>query len=322
MLRNLLFSMGVLRTVSFGTPVICIGNIMAGGTGKTPMTEYLVSALGPQHIAVLSRGYKRKSKGYMEVQVNSKAMEVGDEPLQIKRKFTDTHVAVDENRRHGIQTIITAFPQTKAVILDDAFQHRYVKASVSIVLIDYTRLPEYDFILPSGRLREPLSALKRADIIVFSKTPVTISEKEKNRLQQKYRKHSRQQFFFTSIAYENQLNPVFPEGKSIELKSLKNTSCILVSGIANDKPFYSFVEKQCIIKKHYRYPDHYAYKASDIEQLTDTNNIIITTEKDAIRMQDIPPQYHREMFFYLPIKTVFLFGHESFFVQSVKKLLV
>lgn len=184
--RNNLFDMGILRTQTFKMPIISIGNITVGGTGKTPHTEYLIQLLKPNHkVAVLSRGYKRLTSGFVEAAENSEATEIGDEPRQIKQKFPDVHVVVDANRVHGIQLLMDLYPDLDAILLDDAFQHRYVQAGLSILLVDYNRPIDEDFLLPAGNLRESEYARFRAHIIIVTKCPKVIKPIEQRIVQKK-----------------------------------------------------------------------------------------------------------------------------------------
>ena len=293
-MRNMLFDKGVLRSQSFNIPVIAVGNLAVGGTGKTPHVEHLIRLLRDNWcIAVLSRGYKRRTKGFVLAEPASTAADIGDEPRQLKSKFGNLIVAVDADRCHGIRKLMkdSRTRATQAIILDDAFQHRYVKPGLSIVLIEYGRL-QGDYMLPAGRLREPMSGLRRADIIVVTKCPDNLSEEEKGIARDVIRQHAEKPVFFSRMVYPD-LEPVFC-GDSRMLDSVDaSTNVLIVSGIAHPQPLVTEVCRRTTLVKHLAYADHHDFSAADIQRINSafaalpTPRLLITTEKDAARLTSI-----------------------------------
>ena len=293
-MRNMLFDKGVLRSQSFNIPVIAVGNLAVGGTGKTPHVEHLIRLLRDNWcIAVLSRGYKRRTKGFVLAEPASTAADIGDEPRQLKSKFGNLIVAVDADRCHGIRKLMkdSRTRATQAIILDDAFQHRYVKPGLSIVLIEYGRL-QGDYMLPAGRLREPMSGLHRADIIVVTKCPDNLSEEEKGIARDVIRQHAEKPVFFSRMVYQD-LEPVFC-GDSRLLDSVDaSTNVLIVSGIAHPQPLVTEVCRRTTLVKHLAYADHHDFSAADIQRINSafaalpTPRLLITTEKDAARLTSI-----------------------------------
>ncbi len=308
-LRNLLYDKGWLKSKKYDLPVICVGNLSTGGTGKSPMIEFLVSFLKDNHkIAVLSRGYKRKTSGFFEVFENGTAEEVGDEPLQIKKKFPEITVAVCEDRRSGIEKLEI---DTEVILLDDAFQHRKVKASLNILLTPYDNLYSKDCMLPAGNLREPRFGAKRANIIVVTKCPETIENSKIEEITRKLKLKANQQVYFSKIGYSSEIknNTVT---KSIAY--LNNKDFLLVTGIANPKPLVSFLKNKGFQFEEKTFPDHHNFTTSEIENLK-KHKLILTTEKDFMRLQPIA---NITEIYYLPIKTEFLFEGEVKFKQRIK----
>jgi len=306
----------IFKTNEFKIPIIAIGNITVGGTGKTPHTEYLIDLLKEQfNVATLSRGYKRKSKGFVLATTNSTTFEIGDEPRQIKQKFPETMVAVDRNRADGINKLLTENPNLDVILLDDAFQHRQVKANLSILLIDYSKPISRDYLLPFGNLREQASEMRRANIIIITKTPITLKPIDRRIISTELKAFPYQDVYFSTFNYGN-LAPVFnKEQKAISIKELKDFQVLLVTGIANPKPLLDYLISQNIEQvKTTEFPDHHQYSQSDIiaienkfNELDTPKKIIITTEKDAMRLQifiNIADNL-KEKWFYLPIKVVF-----------------
>ena len=293
-MRNMLFDKGVLRSQSFNIPVIAVGNLAVGGTGKTPHVEHLIRLLRDNWcIAMLSRGYKRRTKGFVLAEPASTAADIGDEPRQLKSKFGNLIVAVDADRCHGIRKLMkdSRTRATQAIILDDAFQHRYVKPGLSIVLIEYGRL-QGDYMLPAGRLREPMSGLRRADIIVVTKCPDNLSEEEKGIARDVIRQHAEKPVFFSRMVYQD-LEPVFC-GDSRLLDSVDaSTNVLIVSGIAHPQPLVTEVCRRTTLVKHLAYADHHDFSAADIQRINSafaalpTPRLLITTEKDAARLTSI-----------------------------------
>lgn len=278
-IRNLMYDLGVRKPQSFPLPVICVGNITVGGTGKTPHTEYLIRLLSHSHqVAVLSRGYKRKSKGYVLATPSTPMPQIGDEPFQMKHKFPHIHMAVDKDRCHGIQQLMDAqvHPSTDVVILDDAFQHRKVKAGLNIVLMDYHRLIYFDRLLPAGRLREPISGLTRADIVIVTKCPRYITPMDCRGIERSLNLEYRQKIFFTTYRYPDTLSHM--KGKPL-----------LVTGIASPQQIEYDMSRLIPDFEMMTFPDHHAFTEKDIEQIKQraAGRTILTTEKDATRLHGL-----------------------------------
>ncbi len=328
-LRNRLFDWGVLRSESFNVPIICVGNLTVGGTGKTPHTEYLVSILYKKfNVAVLSRGYKRKTRGFLLADDSSGVREIGDEPFQIKNKFPHITVAVDEKRRRGIQRLLELNPLIDVIILDDAFQHRYVKPGLSILLMDYTRKIYEDQLLPAGRLREPLSSKERANIMIVTKCP-TETKPIDIRIVSKYltlRPH--QQLYFSSIQY-GEVYSVFNKlapGRTLSALDKENEAVLLVTGIASTRKLKQDLSQFTASLEEINFPDHHNFVQKDIEhiekvfsQLSAKKKIILVTEKDAVRLQQLPFVSHllKENLYYLPIQVDFLDNKAAEFNQKI-----
>lgn len=290
-LRNKLFDRGCLEKRTYNIPIICVGNITVGGTGKTPHTEYLIRLLKDKYsVAVLSRGYGRKTKGYVLADNMSDSHSIGDEPFQIKQKFPEILVAVDGDRREGIKNLLRLDNPPQVILLDDAFQHRYVTPTLSIVLSNFYRPVYTDSLLPAGRLREPMSGLKRADIVITSKCPENLSDKDKGTIQKNLKLKDNQQSFFSAFVYKD-VEPMFGVGSSIEIETLKDKSILLVTGIASPQMIIEQLSKTTNDIQSITYPDHYNFQDSDIIQIKDIfkkieseNKLILVTEKDAARL--------------------------------------
>ena len=304
--RNFLFDKGILKSHSFDLPIIAVGNLSVGGTGKTPQIEYLIRLLSPTNkIATLSRGYKRKSEGFILADATSNAEVLGDEPFQFYQKFPNILVAVDANRKNGIEQLIH-ISKPDIILLDDAFQHRKVKAGFYILLTAYNDLYADDFILPTGNLRESRSGAERANIVVVTKCPANLPEKERNYIERKLQLESKQKLFFTSIAYDEF---IFSEEKQLLVSEIKNSEKLLLAGIAKPEPFFDYLKNENDIVL--TYPDHHHFSEKDILEIKEKakGKIIITTEKDFVRLKGNLP---KEQLFYLPIKSEFLQNQEVF----------
>lgn len=317
--RNRLFDWGLLRSESFDVPVICVGNLAVGGTGKTPHTEYIIRLLRERYrIAVLSRGYKRKTEGFVVARPGSTSQEIGDEPYQMWRKFPDITIAVDANRRRGIRNLL-ALPESsrpEVILLDDAFQHRYVRASLNIVLTDYHRLYYRDKLLPAGRLREPASGARRADMVIVTKCEPDIQSSEFEDIEKGLCLATSQKLFFSQIVYGD-LEPVFPgEAPSRSLVRIgKGCEVLLVSGIAHPEYFQEEVGRYTDGSTSLAFPDHHAFGKEDIQRiqtrldrLFSADKLLIVTEKDAARLRDnllLPAEWHAFLY-QLPITIGFL----------------
>lgn len=311
--RNMLFNVHILSSKRFDTPVIAIGNLTVGGTGKTPHTEYIVAELSKRYrMATLSRGYKRKSSGFVLVSESSTADEVGDEPLQIKRKFPDVTVACDANRVRGIEQL-KQMPENRpeVIVLDDAFQHRYVRPDKTILLMDYSRPIYEDCLLPLGRLREPAKASKRADYIVVTKCPKEISPIEQRIIFQHLDIKPYQQLFFSYMSYDT---PKKLNGEHDKDLLTQNPAVVCVTGIANPKPYHDYLEKRVGKLEILEFPDHHHFSTRDIRKIESRflameseNKCILTTEKDAMRMKDMEfiPEV-MEHIYYIPIVPKFI----------------
>jgi tetraacyldisaccharide 4'-kinase len=287
-IRNGLYDHGLIKSYRPELPVICIGNLALGGTGKTPHTEYLIRMLKDElQVATLSRGYGRKTKGFYSVSVHSTVSETGDEPLQFKKKFGDAViVAVDENRKEGIQKLLAGSPQPDVILLDDAFQHRQVRAGFNILLTSFTRPYTSDFVLPAGNLREPRSGAARADIVIITKCPESISEQEQDNFR---RAIPGKVLFFSSIRYGTLISLADGSERALPRGESKT---LLLSGIADNSPLQHFLRQHSSGLEVLEFPDHHDYSASDLiklravfEAMSGKNNIIVTTEKDAMRLR-------------------------------------
>ncbi len=294
--RNLLFDLKILKEKEFSLPIISVGNITVGGTGKTPHIEYLISILKDKfNIAVLSRGYKRNTKKFLLVSNQTTYNEVGDEPKQIQKKYPGIKVAVDRKKVNGVKNLINLFNNLDVILLDDAFQHRYVKPGLSILLVDYSHPLKNDLILPAGRLRERSIERKRAHIIIVTKCPSDITPVEIERLKKELVLFPSQHVFFTTINYAD-LSPVFNKNEqqlSCDYCKKEKYNLLLVTGIANPQPLKKYLQYYFNNISEIRFPDHHAFNEKDIikikddfEKLAGKNKIILTTEKDAIRLQE------------------------------------
>lgn len=328
-IRNLLFDLRILKSTSFSIPVISVGNITVGGTGKTPHTEYLIQLLKQEFkTAVLSRGYKRKSKGFVLASTLTTMEQIGDEPYQMKHKFPEIHMAVDRDRCHGITKLTEPGSnlEVEVILLDDAFQHRYVKPGLSILLIDYNRPVYSDFLLPAGRLREPASGKKRADILLVTKCPETMGPDEQNHIREKLNPLPGQALYFTQFVYDDLYLLTSPTSKR-DIQSLTNdTEILLVTGIASP---HSLIKKLSVYTPHVNpltFPDHHDFTEDDIkliqrkfEQLSPGKRLIITTEKDAARLTSHPlmPNNIKGNTYVLPIKVAFLNQSDQSFNQKI-----
>ncbi|MFV0554633.1 MAG: tetraacyldisaccharide 4'-kinase [Mangrovibacterium sp.] len=308
-IRNWLYDVGFFQSTRFDVPVICVGNITVGGTGKTPHTEYLVRLLRKNYkVAVLSRGYGRKTKGFLWVEKSCTSQEVGDEPLQMKRKFKKVLFAVCEDRVVGVNQILAEHPDVDVVLLDDAFQHRAIAPSLKMLLIDYNRLIMDDLVFPAGRMRELSYQHKRADIVIFTKCPIGLSGSHKAKLRNRLRKHAHQQVFFSCMDYGKPRTLAGENSQTIALFS----QAIMLTGIARPKPFQKYLEEHLFVQEKLIFPDHHDYTENDVAQIEEVANkypktAIITTEKDAARLKSLnfEPEIKKRIH-YVPIVVKFL----------------
>ncbi|MGV3761484.1 tetraacyldisaccharide 4'-kinase [Parapedobacter sp.] len=289
-LRNRLYDWGWLRAVSFDQAVIVVGNLAVGGTGKSPMTEYLIRLLSSRgRLATLSRGYGRKTHGFLEVVPHDTARRTGDEPLQFKRKFPEITVAVDEDRVDGVSRLIDAGYDT--VVLDDAYQHRALRPGLSILLFDYHAMGKPKWLLPAGDYRDCFSERRRADIMVVTKTPTGATEAAKNRIRHQLSTKRDIPLLFAAIGY-GPLTPVLSD-ESSACALHRDTAILLVTGIANPVPLYEYLSSKAAEIEHLRYADHHDYTVADIrkvirhfDEINNPRKLIVTTEKDAQRLLD------------------------------------
>ncbi len=308
-LRNFLYNIGWLESKSYDLPVIGVGNLSTGGTGKSPMIEFLVSLLkNNQRVAVLSRGYKRKTKGYREVLENSTVTDVGDEPLQFKQKFPEITVAVCEDRQTGVENLKKT---ADIILLDDAFQHRKVKPSLTILLTSFDKLYSNDCMLPTGNLREPKFGAKRADIIVVTKCPENIENSTIESIKRKLKPKPNQEIYFSKIGYSTEIKN---KAETKPLDYLSDKEFLLVTGIANPEPLVAFLKSKKMKFEQRSFPDHHNFTTSEIEQLKRCK-VILTTEKDFMRLQSIANTVE---IYYLPIRTEFLNGREANFKKRIE----
>ena len=357
-LRHFFYDSGLKKVSKADVPTICIGNITVGGTGKTPHTEMLLRTLlqdeewGGKNIAVLSRGYKRKTKGFQQVTSDGSAIAYGDEPLQIKKKFPGVTVAVDSSRVEGCDFLV--YPEkletskkgrkcidknlaaSDLIILDDAFQHRALKPTLSIVLVDYNRPVFNDHLLPFGKLRDLPGRIAAADIVIVSKCPNEVNAWDKCTWAENLgirnfdasscsgtrRNGKKQHLFFSTITYDT-AEAIFPEGNP---RYIYTNRLILFSGIANDAPLLSYLSSNYKIVRHFRFPDHHKFSKGDMNTISSAARefptaVIMTTEKDCQRVRDchkIKEELKQRMF-YSPIKTVFLTENErENFIAALK----
>lgn len=330
--RNKMFDYGILKQQEFDIPIVVVGNIAMGGTGKTPHVEYIVeSLLGKYNIGVLSRGYRRATKGFVLASPQSRPEDIGDESYQIYRKFgPDITVAVCEKRAEGIRQMREINPALNMIILDDAFQHRYVKPSVSVILTEYNRPVFNDKILPYGRLRESARALNRADMVVVTKCPIDMKPMHYRLFEENLKLFPFQKLYFSRYNYGH-LVPIFPDEVTDipALDSLRpDNSVLVITGVANPKPFVRFLRRNKAKVKLKRFTDHHNFTASDMEEiarlfdeLPSANKFIVTTEKDAVRILNNPYFHHRlkKSIFYVPIKVEFIDRGEAEFTAGIEK---
>jgi tetraacyldisaccharide 4'-kinase len=328
-LRNAFYRAGLLKSMTFSVPVISVGNLSVGGAGKTPHIEYLIRLLRDHiQIATLSRGYSRKTRGFLEVERNNNAERVGDEPLQFKRKYPDIGVYVAEDRAFAIPQIVMKKSDTQMVLLDDAFQHRSVKPGVNILLTEYSNRFTKDFLLPAGRLREWRESYERADVIIISKCPQTISQEEKEAIRAEINPLPHQQLFFSYYAYQA---PYYQFNPRYRLQLDEKLDVLLICAIAKTDYLIDYLQSQVGSVQSLEFADHHYFNKEDISNLhrsfkkIDTNRkVIITTEKDAMRLE-----LHRDFLikerlpiFVLPTEVQFHFGEGPQFDEIIRQYLL
>lgn len=323
-LRNFLFDWGLLKSTKFNIPVLVIGNITVGGSGKSPMTEYLLNLLKKeQKVAVLSRGYGRKTKGFRLVEAESSAAEVGDEPMQFKQHFPDLTVAVCEDRVAGLQKLVA---NHDIVVLDDAYQHRWLQASLSILLLEYSSLQKVDFLLPTGNLREPRSATKRADILIVTKAPQNLTATERAKVLKRIKPQAQQKVFFSFLRYSDLMNVADKSSRAL-IGLNTQTQIFLLTGIANARPLLAELKRHTSHIIHHQYPDHYSFTVADIAKIAQeyqhceaADKLIITTQKDVQRLKNpIFENYLANTALYvLPVETAFAEEDKTNFDQLIQ----
>ncbi len=321
-IRNLLYDKQKLSSASFNFPLICVGNLAVGGTGKSPMVEYLVEHLKPHFkLATLSRGYKRKTTGYALANAYTTALEIGDEPMQFHNKFPDVAVASCEERIVGIPHLLQDVPGLQAIILDDAFQHRSVKAGFNILLTEYHNLYAHDFFLPTGDLRDEWASAKRADVIIVTKCPEEISAEKKQRIIRQLKPTATQKVFFTAIEYGT---PYHICNHADEWHLTPRDEVLLVCGIANPRPLKEYLLEKSHTYYQQDYSDHHIFSIDDLneikERFSDINakdKLILTTEKDAVRLTKFTEELVNLPLYVLPIRHRFLFEEGEQFNELV-----
>ena len=318
-IRNFMYNTGILPSVEFHLPVICVGNITVGGTGKTPHTEYLAELLRKNfRVATLSRGYKRKTRDFRIVSSSSVVTDIGDEPMQIFRKFPDVLVTVDINRVNGVKKILEGNPETEVIIMDDGFQHRRIIPGFSILLSDFERLIVRDHMMPYGNLRESIGNKRRADIILITKSPEKISPIQRRLIVKEVDISPYQNLFFTSLTYKDPVL-VFDdkdhEETQFDFSQCESCGIVLIKGIANPLPLKEHLQKTAGEIIHLSYPDHYNFNEKDIINISSAymdlkspDKYLFTTEKDAVRLREFTniAEPIRSAFFYIPIGIHFL----------------
>lgn len=335
--RNQFFKWGLLKQQTFGIPIIVVGNIAVGGTGKTPHTEYVVGLLRSKYnVAVVSRGYKRETSGFVLASRRSSPVDIGDEPYQIYHKFNGkVPVAVCESRTKGIEKLLSVYPDINLIVLDDAYQHRYVKPTVSIVLTEFNRPAFYDKLLPLGRLREPFSSIYRADMVIVTKCPPDIRPLEYRLFKDKLKLIAYQRLYFSSYAYGD-LTPVFPDDVDMnDLPCMKwltdNDSILALAGIAHPRPFAKWLRRHKAKVRLRSFPDHHNFQRHDLETISSLygqlqgsgRKLIVTTEKDAVRLANNPyyPPELKRVTYYIPISVKMDQGRSQSFGDDLEKMI-
>ncbi len=327
--RNILFDLKILKSTEFAIPVISVGNITVGGTGKTPHIEYLIRLLSNEiNIAVLSRGYRRKTGNFILADMGSTSKNIGDEPKQLKQKFPDINVAVDRKRVHGIRRLIESVKDLQAILLDDAYQHRYVKPGLSILLVDFNQPLSSDYMLPYGNLRESRYEIRRADIVIITKTPGGLNPIEKKIFTRELNILPCQFLFFTTYEYKNPVPVSADNKKSVNFVDIKNLnpSILLVTGIAQSAPLVKFLKSYSKTIEEMKFPDHHSYTGEDLSKiksgltsLKGKVKYIFTTEKDAVRFRELEISDHelKLSMYFIPVEVKFLYSGAKKFNNDI-----
>ncbi len=313
-IRNWMYDKGFLQSTRFNFPVICVGNLAMGGTGKTPMVEYLLRFLDDNYqIATLSRGYKRKTRGFGIATTDTTALDIGDEPMQFHLKFPGVTVAVGEERLLAIPQLLQERPDTEVIILDDAFQHRQVNAGFNILLTEYRNLYTRDFLLPGGDLRDSVTQAKRADIIIVTKCPSDLSEEKKASVTRELKISPHQHVFFTCLVYGQPYHLFSGNKKPLG----EQTELLLVTGISNPRPLKQYLTEKVKSFDMLTFRDHHIFDSDDLEEihksfsrLRSIEKIMLTTEKDGMRLQKFEQDLQIQPIYVLPVEHAFLFNEE------------
>ena len=321
--RNYLYDKKILRAVKFNFPIICVGNLVMGGTGKSTMVEFLIDILRHEmNVATLSRGYKRRTKGYILASEKTSALEIGDEPMQFHVKYPGVSVAVCEDRLVAVPQILQDKPATNVIVLDDAFQHRAIDAGLNIILTQYGDLYTHDFFLPSGDLRDEKASAKRANIIVVTKCPANLAIEEKNSIEKDLHLKDEQTIYFTTLEHGLPYHILTKEEKPLSLEK----EVLLVCGIANPEPLKKYLEENTAAFYQLHFSDHHIYSIDDLkgiskkfEQMQSSQKFILTTEKDAMRLIKFENTLMDLPFYVLPVRNRFLFGEEEKFTSAIKQ---
>lgn len=313
-LRNKLYDCNFLKSEKIDVPIISVGNLSTGGTGKTPMVDFIIDNLKKDYdISVLSRGYNRKLKGFIEVKNSDNPSQVGDEPFLLKLNHLEVPVFACEDRVEGAKKIISE-NNTNLILLDDAFQHRKISRNIDIVLTDYNNLFYKDYLLPYGNLRESRKNINRADVIVVTKCPRDFEKADIDKIKNQINPKKIQSLFFSQIKYSDILFGL----KEVSFKSMINSKLTLVTGIANSQPLKEYLKKNNIIFNHFEYPDHYNYSRKDVNKIlfNSKNNMILTTKKDYYKLN----QFKIDNLFYIDIEVKFFDGKQGF-LSTIKERL-
>ena len=314
-IRNKLYDCNFLKSEKINVPVISVGNLSTGGTGKTPLVDFIIYNLKRDYnISVLSRGYNRKSKGFIEIKNSDNPSLVGDEPFLIKSNHSEVPVFACEDRVEGAKKIISE-NNTNLILLDDAFQHRKISRNLDIVLTDYNNLFYKDYLLPYGNLRESRNNINRADVIIVTKCPLDFNKADAIKIKNQINPKKTQSLFFSQIKYSEILFGF----KELSFKSIRNSKLTLVTGIANSQPLKEYLKKNNVNFDHFDYPDHYNYSRKDVNKIlaTTKNNIILTTKKDYYKLS----QFKIDNLLYIDIKVEFLDGKQEF-LSTIKEVLI
>jgi tetraacyldisaccharide 4'-kinase len=325
-IRNKIYDRGVLHSVSFNIPVISVGNLSVGGTGKSPMIEYLIRHFKDnEQLAVISRGYKRKTKGYLLAGAQTTALEIGDEPMLFKQKFPDLAVAVGESRVEAIPQLLQDRPDTSLILLDDAFQHRAIRPGYSILLTDYNNLFTRDFLLPTGDLRDLRSSYRRADMLIVTKCPPELTESEANKIRKEIHPLPHQQVLFAALSYDDLYLLKNPDLKK---PLLTEAGVLLVTGIANPTPLKQKLQEQKNGYEYLSFSDHHIFNIDDLtlirqrySKLTETNKLILTTEKDAVRLLKFRQELDDLPIYVIPVRHQLLFGGDAILAEVLDNYL-